>query len=228
MVITLNRSVVSAVSFERILCAWYSFHLSVALFWSSTAWVWARWLITVVTATSTASTLIVKATGRIVCPCSACSCSSCASLASTARTSKQQTWPYPSGTKARAHFCTFATRLKSCPFAKNPRTLLTWTLFTLPARSILRVFDQNAFFGQVLADLIGARKVAAFLGHVAFLHQGVDFVVVDRSLGQQLWSNIVHAAGLLSPLQSVPSRFGIAVLDYIKDCVEGGQRLQNR
>ena len=65
--------------------AWYSFHWSVALFWKSTASVCVRWPSTVVTATSTASTLIVKATGRSApsCdPCSACSCNSCASFAS--------------------------------------------------------------------------------------------------------------------------------------------------
>src|SRR5271157_2173277 len=81
----LSRSAVSSVLYCRFFFAWYRFHWSLARAWSSTASVWVRWPSTVVTATSTASTLMVKLTGRRLASfvaSSLCSLSSWASLAS--------------------------------------------------------------------------------------------------------------------------------------------------
>src|SRR5208337_1433439 len=155
--------------------------------------VWVRWPITVVTATSTASTVMVKATGRSEDSCSACSAFSCNSWASLA-----SMW------------------------TSREIVMLDLKLLALPAHAFFRIFDDDALLVQLLADLVGAGKVALFPGQFAFGHQGIDGFVGKRLAGQQFGSHIGLATGLCSPLQSPSRGLGIVVFDHVKDRVEAG------
>src|SRR5689334_1172928 len=72
-----------------------------------------------------------------------------------------------------------------------------WTAFVsiftslpLPACAFLCVFQNDALVQQLLANLVGACKVAALLGLRALLDQRIDFGIADRAVRDRRFQHV--------------------------------------
>ena len=119
-------------------------------------------------------------------------------------------------TLTRGVFGVFLQLLGFVGFHEMNLPSLGW-LFPLPVCAVLGVFDHDAFFGEFVADLIGAGEVALLFGLRAFGHQSLDGLIGQPLRGQQLGSHIGGAALALGPLDGAARDFGVAVLDHVEE-----------
>jgi len=72
-------------------------------------------------------------------------------------------------------------------------------LFALPADAVFGVFEEDAFFEELVADGVGAGEVALLLGQRAFGDEGVDVGVGEAEGGGEFSACLGEAAFGLGP-----------------------------
>src|SRR5208337_6309 len=102
-------------------------------------------------------------------------------------------------------------------------------LFPFPAHAILGVLQNDALFGQVRADRVGARKVSCLASLRMFADEALN-VGIRKSggFGQfgGLRADLVRESFLLRPLDGCTHLSGIVVLQHGEDLLELPQHLE--
>ncbi len=96
-------------------------------------------------------------------------------------------------------------------------------LLAFPADAFLGVFEEDAFFEELVADGVGAGEVALLLGLGAFCDQGVDGCVGERGSSEgfeDFGGDVGHAVLGFGPGESGACKLGIAVFEHGEDGVE--------
>jgi hypothetical protein len=100
-------------------------------------------------------------------------------------------------------------------------------LLALPANPVLGVFDQNPLGQQIVANRIGAGKVARLLRLRPLGHQSVDLRVAQRQIRRQLRRSLAEPPLRLRPGQRRPRQRGIAIFQHREHSVEEIEHAQN-
>jgi hypothetical protein len=100
-------------------------------------------------------------------------------------------------------------------------------LLAFPADAVFGVFEEDAFFQELVADGVGAGEVALLLGEGAVGNESVDVRVSEASgaeFVEDFGADVSEAALGLGPGQSGPGEVGVAVFEYGEDAVEFGEQ----
>ena len=87
---------------------------------------------------------------------------------------------------------------------------------------------QDSLFGELFADLVGARKVAMLLGLRALGNQRLDGFIGEALARKKLRRHIRLASRFLRPLHRAARRLGIAIFNHVEHRIEIAQHVQHR